>query len=124
RSIAHSSSVSHAKTTAHARSLARSHSEGETIGESATTGTSEAFESLYEDLPTSFHGMDKLMAMGGKVLMALPSGSACISFVDRNQAVRGFLKVPLVMPPELDDTSFGALRATLLDASPSAMRTA
>jgi len=36
--------------------------------------------------------------------------------------MRGFLKVPLVKPPPLDDRAFDALRTTILDASPSAMR--
>jgi hypothetical protein len=83
-------------------------------GDSSTWGTSEAFEPVYADLPASFHGMDKLVAMGGKFLMALPTGRACISFVDRNQAMRGFLKVPLVTPPVLDDNKYEALRVRSL----------
>ena len=95
--------VARAESNVQARSVARSSSEGKTTGESSTTGTSEAFEPVYADLPVSFHGMDKLVAMSGKFLMGLPDGRACISFVDRSQATRGFLKVPLVTPPPLDD---------------------
>ena len=53
-------------------------------------------------------------------LRALTAGRAFVGFVDQAGRKSGFLAVPLIQTPELPQVEFEALRARMLEASPSA----
>lgn len=64
----------------HARSHARTRSVGETRGRSETAGASEGFESVYADLPASFHSKEHELYFAGEMIRALPVGQAFVSW--------------------------------------------
>jgi hypothetical protein len=58
--------------------------------------------------------------MAADSLRALTAGRAFVGFVDQAGRKSGFLTVPLVQTPDLPQAAFEALRARMLEASPSA----
>jgi hypothetical protein len=104
----------------HARTETVSKGYGVTKGVSHTRGTSEAFEPVYADLPTSFHSKENVLSMAADALRGLTAGRAFVGFVDQAGRKSGFLAVPLVQTQELTQSAFEELRARMLDQSPSA----
>ena len=132
RSDTRASSTSHSVTTGrtyaeseahgviHARTETASKAHGVTKGVSTTRGKSEAFEPVYADLPSSFHSKENVLSMAADALRSLTAGRAYVGFVDQAGRKSGFLVVPLIQTPELPQPAFEALRARMLEASPSA----
>jgi hypothetical protein len=115
---AFSSSESVAYTTSSSTSIGK----GETRGQAQTRGTQEAFEAIYQDLPTSVHSLENVRYMAAQVLLNLPTGRAAISFVDASGMKKASLRVANVDSFALPPAQFDELRTRVLDASPSAVR--
>lgn len=105
-----------ANTSSSATSIGR----GETRGRAETQGTQEAFESIYENRPAAVHSLENIRYMAGTVLRHLTTGRAAISFVDADGMKTAGLRVAHVESHALPAAEFEALRARVLDASPSA----
>jgi DNA helicase HerA-like ATPase len=116
----HTEAYSEASGQVWARTETVSNAHGVSRGTSTTKGTSEAFEPVYADLPTSFHSKENVLSMAADGLRALTAGRAYIGFVDHSGRKNGFLTVPLVRTPALSDAEFIALRTRMLEGSPSA----
>jgi len=74
----------------YARSYATTTSKARAEGSSTTEGWTEGFETIYQDLPTSFHSLENARYMAGETLRKLPVGSAFVAW--RGQHAR--VKVP------------------------------
>jgi TraM recognition site of TraD and TraG len=107
-------------STMRARAETRSNSSSTTTGTTRNKGESEAFEPIYENLPTSFHSKESVLWVQGDLLRSLPPGTAIVSFGDGARRESTMLKVPLVTAPRLADADFETLRARFLDAASSA----
>jgi DNA helicase HerA-like ATPase len=112
--------VSEAYGEIRARTETVSKARGVTKGVSSTKGTSETFEPVYADLPSSFHSKENVLSMAADVLRGLTAGRAFVGFVDQVGRKSSLLAVPLVQTPELSQAAFEALRERMLAASPSA----
>ncbi len=66
------------EATTYARTKALSQSKGQSRGISETEGWHEAFETLFENLPTAFHSLDTLRYLAGERIRALPIGKAFV----------------------------------------------
>lgn len=106
--------------TAYTESVSRSAGTAQTRGQARAQGVQEAFEPLYENLPTSVHSLENVRYMGAQILCALPTGRAAISFVDGGGMKRASLKVAHVETQALPAAEFETLRQRVLEASPSA----
>lgn len=74
----------------YARSHATTTTKAKAEGSSTTEGWTEGFETIYQDLPTSFHSLENARYMAGEVLRKLPVGSTFVAW--RGQHAR--VKVP------------------------------
>jgi hypothetical protein len=106
--------------TAYTESASRSAGTAQTRGQARAQGVQEAFEPLYENLPTSVHSLENVRYMGAQILCALPTGRAAISFVDGGGMKRASLKIANVETQALPAAEFEGLRRRVLEASPSA----
>jgi len=88
RSEARSDITSESETRAHSRATTTSKARAQ--GASSTDGWTQGFETIYRDLPTSFHSLENARYMAGETLRKLPVGSAFIAW--RGQHAR--VKVP------------------------------
>jgi hypothetical protein len=130
RSTSKSRSSSQTKTTssstsesvAYTTSSSRSIGLAATKGEALSRGEQEAFEPIYENRPTAVHGLENIRYMAAAVLRNLTAGRAAISFVDGAGMKTAALTVANVNSRALPPAEFDALRARVLDASPSATR--
>jgi hypothetical protein len=121
----------HAVTSASAwgESISRAKQSATSIGQAAsrgqarTQGTSEAFESIYMLLPSSFHSKENALYMAAQMLRCLNTGLAYVRYFDRMGARETFLAVPRVTECVIADDEFGALRDRVLAESPSASPT-
>jgi hypothetical protein len=66
-----------------ARSRATTLSRARSRGRGETRGVSEAFEPIYADLPSAWHGKDNELYRAGELLRALPVGRAYVSWRGR-----------------------------------------
>lgn len=114
-----SDTESESRSFMRARTETRSHAHGTMRGTTRNSGESEAFESVYEDLPSSFHSKENVLWMQGELLRSLPPGTAAVSFVDGARRESTILKVPFVSLPSLPEADFWTLRARFLDMAPS-----
>jgi hypothetical protein len=76
----HMSAESHGTAETHAASRAASRSIAHSRGSARTTGESEAFEPLYEDLPSTWHSLESERYRAGELIRALPPGRAFVSW--------------------------------------------
>jgi hypothetical protein len=67
---------------AHTRGTSRSRtrSTARATGTSETRGSSEAFEPIYADLPTAFHGKENELYFAGEMIRRLPTGQCFVSY--------------------------------------------
>jgi hypothetical protein len=102
------------------RSAAETSGQANSYGTSTTRGTSEAFESVYALLPTSFHSKENALYMAAQMLRCLKTGLAYLRYFDHTGARETFLAVPKVVEHTVADAAFEALRDRVLSASPAA----
>lgn len=121
-SQAKTTSNSTSESVAYTTSSSRSVGSAQTKGEALSRGEQEAFEPIYENRPTAVHGLENIRYMAAAVLRNLTAGRAAISFVDAAGMKTAALMVANVDSRALAATEFDALRARVLDASPSATR--
>jgi DNA helicase HerA-like ATPase len=121
-SVATSVSSTVTQATAYTTSFARSRGSSETRGKAETRGLQEAFEPIYETLPTSVHSLENVRHMATQILCNLPTGRAAVSFVDASGMKRAALAVAHVRTQALPAAEFDALRERVFEASPSATR--
>jgi len=105
---------------AHTKSSATSVGKGVTRGQAQTRGTQEAFESLYEDRPSAVHNLENIRYMAATVLRSLTTGTAAVSFVDKDGLKTAALRVANVESRALPAAQFEELRTRVFEASPSA----
>jgi len=122
RSLLHARTTGEALGEAVSRTLSNAQSDGraDTFGTSSARGTSEAFESVYALLPTSFHSKENALYMGAQLLRSLKTGTAYVRYFDEGGARETFLAVPRVVEYFLTDDCFAALRDRVFAQSPSA----
>jgi hypothetical protein len=83
----HATAESRGTATTYARSRASSRSIARSRGTARTSGESEAFESLYQDLPSAWHSLESERYRAGEVLRALPIGRCIVRIQGRTVAV-------------------------------------
>jgi hypothetical protein len=76
----HLSAESHGSADTSASSRAASRSVAHSRGTARTTGESEAFEPIYEDLPSTWHNLESERYRAGELIRALPPGRAFVSW--------------------------------------------
>ncbi len=116
KTVGSSTSESVAYTTSSSRSVGSARTKGEAL----THGAQEAFEPIYENLPSSVHSLENVRFMGAQILCNLTVGRAAISFVDATGMRRGSLTVANVDACTVSPAEFDRLRERVFDASPSA----
>ena len=89
-------------------------------GTSRTQGTAEAFEPLYENLPSAVHSLENMKYMAAQTLRNLTAGKAFVNFVDASGMHPALLTVPAMQSFAPEPSAFEALRTHVLDRSPSA----
>lgn len=104
-------------TTHRSRSLAL----GKARGTTQSHGTQEAFEPIYELLPTSFHSKENAVTMAAQMLRCLNTGTAYVRYFGADGVRETFLKVPLVVEYAVPDDAFAALRDRVLSHSPAVL---
>jgi hypothetical protein len=83
----HMSAESHGSADTAASSRAASRSRAHSRGTARTAGESEAFEPLYEDLPSAWHSLESERYRAGEVLRALPVGRCIVRTQNRTVCV-------------------------------------
>jgi hypothetical protein len=93
----------------------------ETSGTAETFGTQESFKPIYRELPGSFHSKDNVLYFAAQTLRNLTAGKAFINFVDATGMKAALLQVAPVQSRAPSPQAFDTLRASILNASPSAV---
>jgi hypothetical protein len=76
----HLSAESHGTAETRASSHAASRNLAHSRGTARTTGESEAFEPVYQDLPSTWHSLESERYRAGELIRALPPGRAFVSW--------------------------------------------
>jgi hypothetical protein len=126
--VSHGTSESHATTVgfsegvAFSRGRSRANTTGvaESRGTTLTEGTQEAFEPLYEELPSAVHSKENMLYMAAQTLRNLTTGMAFINFVDATGMHPGLLRVPDVHSFAPEPAVFDELRRHVLSHSVAA----
>ena len=103
-------------------SAARTAGRSDTRGAAQTRGAQDAYKSVFEDLPSSFHSKGNVLYFAAQSLRSLTTGKAFINLVDGTGMKAGLLTVPPVRSRALHAAELEELRARILDASPSSLR--
>jgi Type IV secretion-system coupling protein DNA-binding domain len=120
----------HAVTVGSARgeAVSRGNSRGQSVGKGITTGTgitrgtTEGLEPIMADLPSAVHSLENMRYFAAQTLRNLTTGNAFVNFVDHGGMKSALLSVAPVSKITVSAAEFEALRARVLDASPSASR--
>jgi hypothetical protein len=119
-----------ASSTSHSSGRSVSTSHGETTtesyshGRSESGGASEGLEPIYQELPSAVHSYQNSLHFAAQRLRCLAAGEAFASFVDSAGLHAAHVRVPLVRPVPVSDSTFVAIRSLILSRSPSAIQTA
>jgi hypothetical protein len=130
--VAHGSSSGYAVTVGASEGFAvsrgRSHAETRGTAESRATskseGWQEAFEPLYDNLPSAMHSKENVLYMAAQTLRNLTTGKAFINFVDHNGMHPGLLRVPEVRSFAPSSEIFEEIRLRIFATSRSAIASA
>ena len=95
-----------AKNIASSRGRAFSTATHETRGTSEGTNDAEAFEPIYDNLPSQLYSLEESVYQASRTLKLLQPGEAIIAFGD----FAGEVKVPLLPTADLSEEDNGALR--------------
>jgi hypothetical protein len=106
-----------AKSVAASRGHASSTASHETSGKSEGVSEGEAFEPIYDNLPSQLYSLEESVYQAARTLKHLQPGEAIIAFGD----FAGKVKVPLLPTVDLSKEENVALRRRFIDASPSSI---
>jgi len=104
------------------QSSARIAGRGNSRGAAQTHGAQDAYKSVFQELPASFHSKENMLYFAGQTLRSLVTGKAFINFVDATGMKAGLLTVAPVKSRAPGAAELEDLRAHILDASPSSTR--
>lgn len=107
----------------YSKSLTRARGDATTRGVSTTKGEREAFEPIYETLPTATYSKEEELYRAAQLLLGLPQAHCVAAFMSGTGRLTRAFKVPHVESCAYGEQEFAALQERVLERSPSATRT-
>jgi hypothetical protein len=104
-----------------ATTTVRGSSRGKMKGGTESESVHDAFEPIYETLPTAVYSKEEELYRASQLLMSLKGGQCIAAFIGRDGRMTRPVMVPPVTVPRISDREFLALRAEVLEESAAAV---